>query len=126
MGQAAALDLAWLTTCYTEFLAVAHAANICRSEGVGLQAFIDLFPADSNIAALAKIIRDDDYARPTATLQVWGEALARIQTQARDAGISPATPDFIAGYFRRAIDLGFGQEKAIAIYKALLKDEKSK
>ncbi|MFZ5709473.1 MAG: hypothetical protein ACOY4T_07300 [Pseudomonadota bacterium] len=122
MGHAAALDLAWLTTCYTEFLGVAHAANICRSEGVGLQAFIDLFPADSNIAALAKIIRDDDYARPTATLQVWAEALARIQSQARDAGISPAIPDFMAGYFRRAVESGLGGEEAIAIHKVLRGD----
>lgn len=122
VGHAAALDLAWLTTCYTEFLGVAHAANICRSEGVGLQAFIDLFPADSNIAALAKIIRDDDYARPTATLQVWAEALARIQSQARDAGISPAIPDFMAGYFRRAVESGLGGEEAIAIHKVLRGD----
>lgn len=121
-GAAAALDLAWLTTCCTEFLGVAHAAGICRSQGVDLGAFVDLFPAGSGLLALAQTIRDEDYAQPTATLQVWAEALARIQTQARDAGLSPAVPDFVAGYFRRAIDLGLGAEKAIAIHKVLWQD----
>lgn len=122
VGDAAALDLAWLMTCYTEFLGVAHAASICRSQGVDLQAFIDLFPAGSSIRVLAKTILDDDYLQPTATLQVWAGALARIQTQAHDEGISSAVPDFVAGYFQRAIDIGLGQQKAIAIYKTLLND----
>lgn len=121
-GDAAALDLAWLTTCYTEFLGVAHAASICRAQGVSLQAFIDIFPSGNGIPTLARVILDEDYAKPTSTLEVWAEALARIQTQARDAGISPAIPDFAAGYFRRAMDMGLEQEKAIAIYKALLAD----
>lgn len=121
-GDAAALDLAWLTTCYTEFLGVAHAAGICRAQGVSLQAFIDIFPAGTGIPALARTISEEDYAKPTSTLEVWAEALTRIQVQARDAGISPAIPDFVAGYFRRAMAMGLGQEKAIAIYKALHAD----
>lgn len=127
VGAAAALDFAWLTMSYVQFIGVAHAANICRSQGIDLQEFIDLFPADpapadadANTRALAGIIRDRAYDRPTATLQIWGEALARIQTQARDAGIPSAIPDFIAGYFQRAVDLGLGQEEAIAIHKTIL------
>ena len=129
VGAAAALDLAWLTMSYVQFIGVAHAASICRSQGIDLQAFMDLFPAepapadaDADTRKLARIIRDADYDHPTATLQVWGEALARIQMQARDAGISPAVPDFIAGYFQRAIGMGLGHQEAIAIYKTLLAD----
>ncbi len=131
VGAAAALDLAWLTMSYVQFIGVAHAANICRAQGIDLQAFIDLFPAepapadaDANTRKLARIIKDAAYDQPTATLQVWGEALARIQMQARDAGIPCAIPDFIAGYFQRAIGMGLGQQEAIAIYKALLVNEK--
>lgn len=131
VGAAAALDLAWLTMSYVQFIGVAHAANICRAEGIDLQAFIDLFPAepapadaDAYTRKLARIIKDDTYDQPTATLQVWGEALARIQMQARDAGIASAIPDFIAGYFQRAVGMGLGQQEAIAIYKTLLVDEK--
>lgn len=127
VGAAAALDFAWLTMSYVQFIGVAHAANICRSQGIDLQEFIDLFPADpapadadANTRALAEIIRDKAYGQPTATLRVWGEALARIQMQARDAGIASAIPDFIAGYFQRAVDMGLGQEEAIAIHKTLL------
>ena len=131
VGDAAALDLAWLTMSYVQFIGVAHAASICRAQGIGLKAFIDLFPADPAPAdadaftrKLAGIINDAAYDHPTATLQVWGEALARIQMQARDKGIPSAIPDFIAGYFQRAIGMGLGQQEAIAIYKTLLVPEK--
>lgn len=130
VGAAAALDFAWLTMSYVQFIGVAHAASICRAQEIDLQAFIDLFPAeplradtDTETCKLARIIKDADYGQPTATLQVWGEALLRIQMQARDAGISSAVPDFIAGYFQRAKDKGLGQQEAIAIYKTLLTDE---
>jgi 3-hydroxyisobutyrate dehydrogenase-like beta-hydroxyacid dehydrogenase len=126
VGDAAALDFAWLTMSFVQFIGVAHAANICRVQGIDMQAFMDLFPAepapadvDANTRDLARIIRDGVYDQPTATLHVWGEALSRIQTQARDAGISSAIPDFIAGYFKRAVGMGLGQEEAIAIYKTL-------
>lgn len=125
-GAAAPLDLAWLTMSYVQFIGVAHAASICRAQGIDLQSFMDLFPADpapadadANTRALVRIIRDGTYDEPTATLQVWGEALARIQMQARDAGIPSAIPDFIAGYFQRAVAMGLGNEEAIAIYKTL-------
>jgi 3-hydroxyisobutyrate dehydrogenase-like beta-hydroxyacid dehydrogenase len=130
VGAAAALDLAWLTMSYVQFIGVAHAANICRAQGIDLQAFIDLFPeepvradVDADTCRLARIIKHADYGQPTATLQVWGEALARIQLQARDAGISSDIPDFVAGYFHRAVDMGLGQQEAIAIYKTLLANE---
>lgn len=127
VGAASGLDFAWLTMSYVQFIGVAHAANICRAQGIDLQAFIDLFPADpapadadANTRALARVIRDADYNRPTATLQVWGAALSHIQEQAQDAGIPSDIPDFIAGYFQRAVGMGLGQEEAIAIYKTLL------
>ena len=119
VGDAAALDLAWLTMTYVQFIGVAHAASICRAQGSDLQAFIDLFPTTSFTCKLARIIKDEAYDQPTATLQVWGEALARIQTQARDSGIPSAIPDFIAGYFQRAMGMGLGQQEAIAIYKVM-------
>jgi 3-hydroxyisobutyrate dehydrogenase-like beta-hydroxyacid dehydrogenase len=129
-GAAAALDFAWLTMSFVQFIGVAHAASICRAQGIDLEAFIDLFPvdpapadADANTRALARIIRDGAYDQPTATLQVWGEALTRIQMQARDAGIPSDIPDFIAGYFQRALDKGLGQQEAIAIYKTLMAND---
>lgn len=124
VGDAAALDLAWLTMYFAKFIGVAHAARICGAQGIDLQAFTELFPDDPYACKLALIIRNDTYDQPTATLQVWGEALARIQMQARDVGIPSAIPDFIAGYFQRAVGMGLGHEEAIAIYKTLVADEK--
>ena len=126
VGAAAGLDFAWLTMSYVQFIGVAHAANICRAQGIELQAFLDIFQADidTETSKLARIIKDADYDHPTATLQVWGEALGHIQEQARDAGIPSDIPDFIAGYFQRAIGMGLGQQEAIAIYKTLLVTEK--
>ena len=122
VGAAAGLDFAWLTMSFVQFIGVAHAANICRAQGINLQAFMDIFRADidTETCRLAGIIKDADYHHPTATLQVWGEALGHIQEQARDAGIPSDIPDFIAGYFQRAVGMGLGQEEAIAIYKTLL------
>ena len=77
VGAAAALDFAWLTMSYVQFIGVAHAASICRAQGIDLAEFIDLFPAvprpadaDANTRELARIIRDGAYDQPTATLQV--------------------------------------------------------
>ena len=131
VGAAAGLDFAWLTMSFIQFIGVAHAANICRSQSIDLQAFMDLWPFDpapvdpeTYTPELARRIKDADYAHPTATLQVWGEALGHIQAQARDAGIPSDIPDFIAGYFLRAVSMGFGQEEAIAIYKTMLETKK--
>ena len=131
VGAAAGLDFAWLTMSFIQFIGVAHAANICRSQSIDLQAFMDLWPFDpapvdpeTYTPELARRIKDADYAHPTATLQVWGEALGHIQAQARDAGIPSDIPDFIAGYFQRAVSMGFGQEEAIAIYKTMLETKK--
>lgn len=131
VGASAGLDFAWLTMSYVQFIGVAHAANICRAQGIDLQDFIDLFPtgptpadADANTRELVRVIKSADYDHPTATLQVWGEALGRIQMQARDAGIASDIPDFIAGYFQRAVAMGLGQQEAIAIYKTLQATEK--
>lgn len=130
VGAAAALDFAWLTMSLIQFIGVAHAANICRSQGIDLQEFMDFYPfdpapvdPDSYPPALARKIKDADYDHPTATLQVWGAALGHIQEQARDAGIPSDIPDFIAGYFQRAIGMGLGNQEAIAIYKTLMVTE---
>ena len=66
VGDAAALDFAWLTMSYVQFIGVAHAARICGAQGIDLQAFIDLFPAepapadvDARTRKLARIIKDE-------------------------------------------------------------------
>jgi len=121
-GAASALDLAWLTTCYGRFMAIIHAANLCKSEGAGLDDFISVFPDDPDIRGYAKVIHEESFHECTATLQVWGGALQRIQQQGVDAGISTEIPDFVASFFKKAVDAGYGEENVMSLFKVLRSD----
>jgi 3-hydroxyisobutyrate dehydrogenase-like beta-hydroxyacid dehydrogenase len=119
VGDASALDLAWLTTRYGNFISIAHAANVCKSEGASLKDFISLFHDDPDLQRYASVIEKESYQDCTATLQVWGAALERIRQQGNDAGISTDIPDFINNYFNSAIDAGYGEENVMALFKVL-------
>ena len=122
VGAASALDLAWLTTCYGRFIAVIHAANLCRSEDVGIDEFISLFPDEPDTQHHAKVIHEETFQECTATLHVWGAALQRIQQQGVDANINTQVPDFIASFFKQAVDAGYGEENVMALVKVLQGD----
>jgi 3-hydroxyisobutyrate dehydrogenase-like beta-hydroxyacid dehydrogenase len=119
---ASALDLAWLSTCYGRFMAIVHAASLCKAEGVGIDEFISLFPDKPDIQHYAKVIHDESFHDCTATLQVWGTALQRIQKQGVDAHINTEFPDFVASFFEKAIDAGYGGENVMALVKVLQGD----
>ena len=119
VGDASALDLAWLTTRYGDFMAIIHAANVCKSEGASLNEFIALFDDDPVLQRYATVIEKQSYEECTATLQVWGAALERIRQQGKDAGISTDIPDFIANFFNSAIAAGYGDKNVMALFKVL-------
>jgi 3-hydroxyisobutyrate dehydrogenase-like beta-hydroxyacid dehydrogenase len=119
VGAASALDLAWLTTCFGRFMAIIHAANLCKSEGAGLDDFISVFPDDPDIRGYAKVIHEESFDQCTATLQVWGAALQRIQQQGVDADINTEIPDLCAGFFKKAVDAGYGEQNVMALVKVL-------
>ena len=119
VGAASALDLAWLSTCYGRFMAIIHAANLCRSEDVGVDDFISLFPDEPDTQHYAQVIHDGSFQDCTATLQVWGAALERIQQQGVDAKINTEVPDFIAGLFKKAIAAGYGEDNVMSLVKVL-------
>jgi 3-hydroxyisobutyrate dehydrogenase-like beta-hydroxyacid dehydrogenase len=119
---ASALDLAWLSTGYGRFMAIIHAASLCKSEGVGLDEFISLFPDKPDIQHYAKVIHDESFHECTATLQVWATALQRIQQQGVDAHINTEFPDFVASVFKKAVDAGYGEENVMALVKVLQGD----
>ncbi len=124
VGAASALDLAWLTTRYGRFMAVIHAANLCRSEEVGLDNFISLFPDEPDLQQYATVIHEESFHECTATLRVWGAALQRIQQQGVDAGINTQIPDFVASFFKKAVDAGYGEENVMALVKVLHGDSR--
>ncbi len=122
VGAASALDLAWLTTRYGRFMAIIHAANLCKSEHVGIDDFISIFPDEPNIQSYAKVIHEESFHECTATLQVWGAALQRIQQQGVDANINTEIPDFVASFFKKAVDAGYGEANVMALVKVLQGD----
>ncbi len=119
VAAASALDLAWLTTRYGRFMAIIHAANICKSEGVSIDDFISLFPDEPTIQSYAKVIHEESFHECTATLQVWGTALHRIQQQGVDAKINTEIPDFVASFFKKAINAGYGEQNVMSLFKVL-------
>ena len=125
VGAASALDLAWLTTCYGRFMAIIHAANLCKPEDVGIDDFISLFPDEPNAQHYAKVIHEETFHECSATLQVWGAALQRIQQQGVDANINTQVPDFVASFFKKAVDAGYGEENVMALVKVLQNDSET-
>lgn len=119
VGDASALDLAWLTTRYGDFMAIAHAANVCKSEGASLNEFIALFRDDPVMQRYASVIENESYQEYTASLRVWGAALERIRQQGKDAGINTEFPDFVGSRFDSAIEAGYGEENVMALFKLL-------
>jgi len=119
---ASALDLSWLCIRYGRFLALMQAASICKSENVGMDEFISLFPDSPNIQHYARVVHNESFHKYTASLTVWDAALQRIQQQGVDAGINTDIPDFVAGFFKKALDAGYGENNVMALVKVLQAD----
>ena len=119
IAAAATLDLAWLCQRFGLFLGVAHGARVCESEDVGLDLYATMFPEGDRAWTMARTIHENAYEKPDATLSVWADALKRVQSQARDAGINCEIPEFVAGFFERAIAAGHGEEEVAALVKVL-------
>ena len=69
-----------------------------------------------------QVIHEGTFEEATATLQVWGAALQSIQQQGVDANINTQVPDFIAGFFEKAVESGYGEENVMALVKVLKTD----
>ena len=123
VGAAAALDLADLSWSLGRYVGFAHGARLCESEGVGLDLLAAHYPEGHRIRELAEIIHANAFKlgslHPGASIRVWEECIKRIQSQARDAGISSEFPDNISGVFKRAIAAGYGEEDLAALIKVL-------
>ena len=70
-------------------------------------------------AGRATVIRDNRPDHPMATLAVFGHMLTQVQQQALYAGINPATPDFHADYFHKAVAAGLGPQAGTATCKVV-------
>ncbi len=125
IGGAAALDMALLTHDLCCYLGVIHGANICESEGISAAKYAEMFAEGSIAREPVEVIHAGRYDDPGATLAVWDGALQRIQNQAADAGINSEVPDFISGFFKRALAAGYGEEDIASVIKVMRDSRKS-
>lgn len=116
---ASVLALASACEAYGRFMAALHAACMCDSEGVGLDALAKMFPEGGFSRRYMEIISSSDYQNPSGTLRVWGAALQRIRQHASDTGVRTGFPDYVVQWFERGIDAGYGDEHVMALFKVM-------
>ena len=70
---------------------------------------------------LVQIIHDDTFevGGIAATVDVAAGVTARLQDQARDAGINSELPDLLMSWLKRAIAAGYGGQDSAAVIKVL-------
>ena len=123
VGTAAALDLAVLSHSLGKYTGLAHGARLCEAEGVGVDHFAALFVEGDRARELAEIVHAGDFTLGAfydgAPVRVWGKAVERLQSQARDAGMTSELPDFLSRLFKRTVAAGHGEEDIAALIKAL-------
>lgn len=119
VGAASALDLAWLAQLYGTYVAAAHGALICGSEGLDLDLYLSVLNPTGAAYWIVKAMKDEAFDSPTATLSVWNGALRRIADHARTAGISSEVPDVVGRILDRAEAAGLGAQHIAAMVKVL-------
>ena len=116
---AAALDMALLSHDLCCYLGVLHGSRVCEAENISVGELAAMFAEGSLAREPAEVVHSGKFDEPGATLNVWQGALQRIQNQAKDSGINSEVPDFIAGFFKRAIAAGYGEEDIASIIKVM-------
>ena len=119
IGAAATLNMALLTHELCVYLGALHGAQICRSEGVGIDLLSSMFPEGDWARHLTQVIHAGDYDNPGATIEVWSAALKAIEEQARDRRINAEIPGFVSSLLERAISSGLGGKDIAALIDVL-------
>lgn len=126
VAAAAALDLAELSESLGKYTGLLHGARLCEAEGVGADLLASLYPEGNRTRELAEIVHAGDFGLGSlydgATVRVWGEVVLRLQSQARDAGMTSELPDLLSRVFKRAVAAGHGEEDIAALIHALRDD----
>ncbi len=118
---AATLDLALLSRLVGMVFGMIHGAHVCEAEGISLEQFAALLPAGDRAQTLVQVIHDDAFevGGIAASVDVAAGATARLQGQAREAGINSEFPDLAMGLLKRAIAAGYGGQDTAAVIKVL-------
>ena len=88
---ASVLALASVCEAYGRFMAVTHAACMCDSEGVDLDALAKMFPEDSFSRRYIEVVNSSDYQNPGGTLPVWGQPYSGFASRAPMRAFMPVS-----------------------------------
>jgi 3-hydroxyisobutyrate dehydrogenase-like beta-hydroxyacid dehydrogenase len=118
---AATLDLALLSRMAAIVFGAIHGAHVCEAEGISLADLAALLPVGDRAQTLVQVIHDDAFevGGIAATVDVSAGVVARLQDQARDAGINSELPDLLMSWLKRARAAGYGGQDSAAVIKVL-------
>ncbi len=118
---AATLDLALLSRMAAIVYGTIHGAHLCEAEGISLADLAALLPVGDRAQTLVQVIHDDAFevGGIAATVDVSAGVVARLQDQARDAGINSELPDLLMSWLKRARAAGYGGQDSAAVIKVL-------
>ncbi|MGE7776115.1 NAD(P)-dependent oxidoreductase [Chitinophaga sp. NPDC101104] len=123
-GLASSVDLATLSGIYGTLMGFFHGARIMEHAGFPVDKYAGLLTGILStfgefIKYEGQLVHENRFAKTESPLSISVDASARILEQAKDAGINSAFPEYLAGMFRRAADMGLADEELSAMIKVL-------
>jgi 3-hydroxyisobutyrate dehydrogenase-like beta-hydroxyacid dehydrogenase len=124
VGAAAALDVAVMSYYICSHMGLVHAALICESEDVRrdmlASVIVDSLPSDTEeIAHLGRVLQQNQFTNPGASINVYSNILDRLLAQAADRDIDARIPQFANRLYKAGVDAGLGDEEVVALIKLL-------
>lgn len=123
-GAAPAMDLATLSYVYGACFGFLHGARVCEAEGFGVDAYgaiVDRI-APSFGAFLkheGEVIQSGRFEVTQSPMSISVDAVDRLLSTAREAGINDEFPAFGARWMRRAVAAGLQDEEFAALVKLM-------
>jgi 3-hydroxyisobutyrate dehydrogenase-like beta-hydroxyacid dehydrogenase len=123
VGAANTLDLGGLIYCLGTYIGFAHAAQVCKAEGVGLDHFASMFEGEEPGRVLSDMVQANNFEvgaiHTGVSIKTWEGCIQLIQDHAKQNNLNSEVPDFYSQLFNRAPKSGYGEEDVAAIVKVL-------
>ena len=114
---AATLDFAWLTKAICSHIALACGAAMCRADNIPVATYASLFPNEPRAGYLLKLIQENDFRRPGATVEIYRKAMKIVGRYAHEEGINPVLLDMVTSVLSEAAETGHGEENIASLVR---------
>ena len=124
VGHASTLDQSLLSSAVGAIVSFLHGAAICASEGFPISGYVSaavplLSLLEETMKTSGVMIQKRSYEGSEASLNTWTAALEQIVRTSRENGVDRALPEFLLGYFKKALAAGRGSEEIAALFEFL-------